>query len=423
MKKLFTMCLVLSMVLMLAAPLSAVAEEQPITLEFWGFYNALEADAWMRYAAEYTATVNPNVVINFTQIPWDDYIGTKLTTAFAAGEGPDVFFTCPPLLARFVAAGVALPLDSYLSDEARADFNPAALAGTTLNGTLYAFPFESELLGLFYNIDVLAEAGIEPPTTWDELVDATGKLATETRAGLSMRVANDSSIVFNYLPFLTEGGGTVFNADLTGSALDSQANYDALQLYHDLMASGGLNLKPSRGNGGDDIGILAEGEAAMQISGTWTITGLENTYPDVNIGVVPYPVKDKTQKTATAAGGWQLVANSRSPYADEAAKFITWLCADTTNCLTDWCTSVKFAYPTRMSIVNENQEIFHKGLRAVFTDQIFGTQVPELRAPAEVYKILQDMIQDAMYASDGVTAAKKGDELLKEFFAFYDGII
>ena len=252
------------------------------------------------------------------------------------------------------------------------------------------------------------------------LADAKA-LTTDKRAGLTMRIADDSTVVFHYLPFLTMGGGDVFTDDFKGSGLGSQANIDALQLYHDLMTAGAINVKPSRS--ADDIGILAEGETAMQINGTWSLVKLEQQYSDKHIGVVPLPVKDASMKSASAAGGWQMAVNARSPRADEAAKFITWLCAEDKECLTDWCTVVKFAYPTRNSIVEANQDFFQKGLRAVFTNQILGTEKPELRAPADVYKILQDMIQDAMYSSDGKTAAEKGDQKLKDFFADYDGII
>lgn len=40
----------------------------------------------------------------------------------------------------------------------------------------------------------------------------------------------------------------------------------------------------------------------------------------------------------------------------------------------DWYTVVKFAYPTRNSIVEANQDFSSKGLRAVFTNQILGTE-------------------------------------------------
>lgn len=402
-------------------PAAEPASGEGTVIEFWSFHQNDEAVGLTSIGEKYAAHTGEDITVNYTEIAWDDYIGTKLTTAFASGEGPDMFTTCPPQLARYVSAGIAMPLNDYFTDEMKNDFLPNPLAGVTIDGQIYSIPIESELLGLYYDADLFAAEGLEPPKTWEELKDVALKLKTDTRAGLTTRIANDSVVVFHWLPFVWMAGGDVMDVENRKSLLDSQEVKDALQLYHDLMASGSLNAKPSRNP--DEIGILCDGETAMQFGGSWCLSQQARDYPDYNLGLVPYPVKTEGGSTSSAAGGWQMVANAKSQHADLVAKMITWAWAEDTANPLEWCTDTKFAYSPRTSVMTAGADIYNQGLRDVFTSQISGTEKPELRAPAEIYKILTDMIQYAMYEADGETAAMEAHVQLQEFLDEYEDVI
>ena len=118
-----------------------------------------------------------------------------------------------------------------------------------------------------------------------------------------------------------------------------------------------------------------------------------------------------------------MVVNSQSEKAETAAKLITWAFAQNTDIPVEWCTEVSFCYPARKSVLEEASDVYKNGLRSVFTEDVFGHEKPELRAPAEVYKILQDMIQQAMYESDGKTAAMEAHQKLQEFLDEYEDVI
>jgi multiple sugar transport system substrate-binding protein len=397
------------------------SSEQKV-LRFWYFHNAEHAEGkyLASIAKRYTEEVDKNVKIEIESVPWDDYIGSKLTTAFATGEGPDIFLVAPPTMLKYVDTGVLQPLNKYLTREMQADFLPNALEGVTIDGNIYAVPFETDLLGLFYDIDAFKEAGLQPPTTWDELMGAAQKLKTDKRAGITFELGNNPFQVFQFLPFLWMTGADVFTADRKHSGLDHKGVGEALQLWKDLYATGAANQKPSRGTG--EIGILAEGETAMQVIGSWSIGSIENDYPDKNIGVVPFPIPSGGKNT-TVAGGWKMVASSKGKYADDAAKFAVWAWADKVDIPTKWATEAKFAFPVRKSVLEEGKAVFNKGLRKDFTENILGTEIPELRAPAEITKILQDMIQDALFNKDtsGEQAAQKAHEKLEKFLKTYKG--
>lgn len=400
---------------------SVFAEEEEIVLEVWSHHGGDQAETLASLGERYSAATGKNVKINYTEIAWDDYIGTKLTTAFAAGDGPDIFTTCPPEMPRYVSAGVTMPLNDYLTDEMLADFTQSYIDTVTFDGNICAIPTQGELLALFYDIDLFEQEGIAPPTTWEEMIEAAKALTTETRAGLTMRIADDTSIIFNWLPFLWMTGADVLDPETRTSLLDQPGVAESVQLYTDLMTSGALNAKPSRN--ADEIGILCEGETAMQICGCWAISSIENDYPDANIGVIPYPVQNAGDATSSAAGGWSMVVNAQSEHADVAAELLTWAWAEDTEISVKWCTQDSFCYPARKSVMEAASDVYSTGLRSVFSEQVFGNEKPELRYPQDVNLIIQNMLQSALYDTDGETAAMEAHEELQEFLDEYEGIL
>ncbi len=71
----------------------------------------------------------------------------------------------------------------------------APLNSCTYDGKLYGVPFGVNCLAMFYNKDMLDEAGIEVPTTWSELKDAAVKLSDGSRYGFAFcSVQNEEGV-------------------------------------------------------------------------------------------------------------------------------------------------------------------------------------------------------------------------------------
>ncbi|OCT12581.1 hypothetical protein A8709_32720 [Paenibacillus pectinilyticus] len=369
-------------------------------LKFWTHYKDTDPEQkwFQQMGQQYTDTVDKSVKITVESVPFDDYIGSKLISAFAAGEGPDNFLVAPPNMMKYYNAGILKDLTPYISPEAKKDFSPTAFDVTTVDSKIYGIPYESDLIGLYYDKDLFDKNGLKPPTTWDELKAAATKLKTDKKAGITFEVKASDFEVFMFSPFLWTTGADVFTADRKHSALDSEGVIKALKFWRDLMQSGLVNQKPSRG--ADDIGIIAEGETAMQVDGSWVMGNLESKYADKKIGVVPIPIPAGGKK-ATVAGGWKVVASAQSKNAEDAAKFAAWLFASSDPARSvAWDSQVKFAFPVRQSVLAQAKPVFDKGLRKDFTDNILGTEKAEMRITPEVSKILIDMIQKAMYKTD-----------------------
>src|SRR5687768_13965432 len=92
----------------LSSPRSAMAQDAPLT--FWQFYApggqvASQAEWFETMVADWNGQNDQQVELVF--VPNSDYMdGTKLPTAFAAGEGPDLFIISPGDFLRYYNGGV-----------------------------------------------------------------------------------------------------------------------------------------------------------------------------------------------------------------------------------------------------------------------------------------------------------------------------
>lgn len=385
-------------------------------ITFWTFHSNYEKEFMASLAEEYNK-INDEVEVVYENIPQSEYVGTKLTTAFASNSGPDVFIISPGDFLKYVNSNVAMDLTPYYTEEMKNDFLESSLDAVTVNDKIYAVPFEVELLGLYYNKDMLKEASVEVPKTWDNLIDATKKLTTDKVAGMVIEPQKGYYQNFTWYPFLWQGGGKILDAKSKKATFEGEAVENALGLWSDLIDAGA----PSKLSKGTWEPFVGEGTTAMQICGTWIISRLEKDYSDMNIGLAPIPVPEGGN-AATDAGGWKFMVNGKSDNAEEAAKFIMWAMAENVELPLKWCTETKFAFSPRRSVVEAGKEVYDKGLRKVFKDSIYETAIGEPRYPAEVVNIVGDAIQKVMYSgSNPKDAAKEANKNIQKYLDDYEG--
>jgi multiple sugar transport system substrate-binding protein len=166
---------------------------------------------------------------------------------------------------------------------------------------------------------------------------------------------------------------------------------------------------------------VADGTAPMQVGGTWMISNIERDYGTKNIGLVPIPVP-AGGKAATDAGGWKFMVNNKSKVKEEAIKFVMWAWAQNVDKPLEWCTSTKFAYSPRKSVMNAGKEIFSKGLRKSFTQDIYSTAIGEPRYPAEIVNMVGDALQSVMFGNaDPKAAAKTANDKIDIYLKTFKG--
>src|SRR5699024_2934307 len=106
----------------------------------------------------------------------------------------------PGTINVFVESGTAYPMDDYFTDELLADFSEESIDDVTRNDSIIAVPFEQDLMALFYDIDALEEAGIDPPTTWNEMIAAAEILTTDDKWGITYDLTKGAYGNFSFMP-------------------------------------------------------------------------------------------------------------------------------------------------------------------------------------------------------------------------------
>src|SRR5690554_6731484 len=144
-----------------------------IEITFWAMNNAPSQAhvTWMEErAAEFEAETG--IKVNFEEVGWDMQ---NINNAIATGEGAQVFQVGTTQNAMYAATGqlVELNIDEF---GGAGKFAEASLASTMYNGGHYGIPWFAETRCLFYNTDMLEEAGVEVPQTWDEVKEVGHKI-------------------------------------------------------------------------------------------------------------------------------------------------------------------------------------------------------------------------------------------------------
>ena len=296
--------------------------------------------AAQRYAEEYTK-VNPNVEVEMVWV-LGNYEAEKLPAALLTEEGPDVYEGHPTV--AMVKAGQTLPLDDIFTEEVKADFHPNDLAINTIDGKIYAVKMIDDMGLLYYRRSMLEEAGIQPPTTMDEVIAAAQALDTGRVKGLFLGNDGGISALLTIAPW--SAGSDFLDPATNQIVFNNERTALSYQKVRELNESGALLI----GAPTDwwDPSAFTQGLAAMQWTGLWAMPGIREGVGD-DFGVVPWPAFDAQGRPATFWAGWNEMVNGKSRNIDAGKQLARWLWIDNTEIQKDWALSYGFHVPPRQS--------------------------------------------------------------------------
>lgn len=302
-------------------------------------------EAVLRYAKTYTKA---NVTVNWVQGTADLYPG-KLQTALVGNNSPDVFELNNVTLSQ-VKAGLMAPLDDIIGP-VQDDFLAASLAPYTVNGHVYAIPMIGDPQFIYYRKSMFQAAGIQqPPTTFDELIDAARKLTSGNRKGLY--VGNDGGVVALTYPLLWTAGDLISSDNkIIFNTAAVAAAYDKL---YALNKSGSLLIGAP--TDWTDPSAFEQGLAAMQWCGLWAMPGITKAIGD-DFAIFPLPPVDSSGHPATIAGGWAESVSAKSKNLALAKAYVKYLWIDTASIQTDWNVGYGFHVPPRKSIAAQTSKL------------------------------------------------------------------
>jgi multiple sugar transport system substrate-binding protein len=315
---------------------------------------------------------------------------------------PDVLMIDNPDLQQIAATGALAPIGDFgLSTDGYAD---GVVSASTFEGKVYGLQPVTNTIGLFYNKDMLAQAGVKPPTTWDELKTAAAALKKGERYGVAFSAAANYEGAWQFLPFMWSNGGDETN-------INSPQTAQALQLWVDLVNSGSASRSVLNWTQADVRDQFAAGNAAMMVNGPWQFPTLDKVQ-GLNYEVVPIPVPQAGVTEVAPLGGetWTIPQTGDKGRRAKAAEIV--------KCLNTDDNQLKLAterntIPTKTAL----RERFVASLpkMAAFTEQVqtarartakLGAKWPE--AATRIYTAVQTAITGTASPQQALQQAQSG---------------
>ncbi|MEW2492963.1 ABC transporter substrate-binding protein [Streptomyces nodosus] len=236
-------------------------------------------------------------------IPGADY-QQKLQTIISTPQAPDVFFNWGAgSIQPFVKADLLMPLDDFIKDDPglKDNFLPSVFNSAVVDGKPYGIPMRgTQPVLLFHNSKVLTDAGVQPPKTWDELLDAVKKLKAKGYTPIALG-AGDQWPTLMWFEYLYDriAGPELFQKALSGdkSAWEAPESKKALSMLKQLADAGafGTNFDSVKYTNGASVALVSRGKAGFELMGSWYYSQQQQDakeFAEKDLGYTTFPTID-----------------------------------------------------------------------------------------------------------------------------------
>ena len=268
-----------------------------VELQYWNPFTGPDGPFMGTLTDKFNASQQ---AIKVTMTSQSEYYA-KLGTAAASDQLPDVAIVHADQLATQAFRNVIRPIDDIVGQMGltEADYPPAVWAPGNIAGHRYSIPLDIHPMTMFYNEDLLKKAGLTaPPKTREEFEKAAAAMTSGGNKGFDLTSGFPANQIFQML--LTQFGGSVFNADGTAVAFNSDAGVQALQWMKDAQAK----YSEPKLEVDAELAAFKTGSTGMIWNGIWQTTSV--TGKGVEFAGKATGVPQIGTKAATWAGSHQL---------------------------------------------------------------------------------------------------------------------
>ncbi len=265
-------------------------------ITFWHSFTQGGRMTSIQQSADDFTKANPDVKITIQTFSWADFY-TKWTTGLSTGSVPDLSTALPNHVVEMIDAEAIIPLDDMINTIGRDRFYAAPLAEATLAGKTYAVPIYSHAQVMWYRKDLLKNAGLPIPTTWDELYAAAKKINSADVYGCSVPLGLNDMMATRYLNFYVRSAGETLltkdgKANLTSQAVIDGINY-WVKMYKEVSPKDSINF-----NVLDQATLYYQGKNAFDFNSGFQIGGVNTNTPALldQIDCAPMPTIKKGDK-------------------------------------------------------------------------------------------------------------------------------
>lgn len=304
-----------------------VQKEKP-KLAIWKFDGVLpEVDQWYEKVIYQYAAEN-DVEVEIFHAPEEAYF-KKVTAAIETGQLPDVWMTWESYVPGYLKAGVIADVSDVMAelDQNAGGLVDGIIPAMTYDGKQWAIPWQVWADALYVRKDLLEAKGLQPPTTFEEVVEVAKAVADPTMPiyGWGMHLGNSADSNAEMHTLIWSYGGSVWGEDGKTVVLDSPETIQALQLVKDAWDAGAMSPdSPNWDSAGNNQCYLTEVCAMVTNAGS-VYVAMRDGDPELleKTLILPDPAGPADQLNFTNYEPWVMSASSQNP--EEAKKFLKWL--------------------------------------------------------------------------------------------------
>ena len=289
--RLRTLLLLFIVAILTIVPVSA--QDDMMTIDFWHGLTGPDGAFLEDMVNTYNETNEDGIFVQLNVFHWDVFFD-RWVASVAAGDPPDVVIYHINEMPQFAEDGVVTPIEELIEEVGvdMSEFSDVIMDMSMFGGKLYGFPIDIHPIGMYYNVDAVEAAGLDPdspPSNAEELLSWAEALTVDSDGDGTIDQYGVSAPAVNVMTFrlwwglIFQNGGSFISDDLSTITIDNAEAAEALEFLRDLVNVHGV---APEGQSDPDTDFLT-GSVAITFQGPWWINGFVDA--GLNFRTAPVP--------------------------------------------------------------------------------------------------------------------------------------
>jgi len=304
---------------------SAVAEDKEVTIRVESTFTGADpyTAVWQQAIKDFQTKYPKIKVVDEATSAASEAFKTKINTDFASGNEPDVTYGFNGAAGKpLVESGKEITWDEELTKDAAwgANFKKAPLEAVKDKGKIYALPYLGFFEGMWVNVDVFKNNGLEVPKTYDDILKAIPVLNAKGITPIVCSFAEEPHYLIETL-ILSMGGvaghAKAFDASWASALALAKDLYDKKAFTEDCLTIKQATCAQN----------FSDKKAAMFISGSWSGGAFKDKE---NTSIIPFPLVTGGKANANdiiggAGTGWYVTKALNDSKNGAGVKFVKFM--------------------------------------------------------------------------------------------------
>jgi len=305
--------------------------QQPVVLTM--LMNAPEVEYWNELLVKSFEEQNPGIRINILEGPnAADLVENLYTSAFILGDSPyDLIYMDVIWTPKFAAAGWLVDFSDQVTDQELQPFLDKDVEGGRYEGGLYRMPFRSDAGMLYYRTDLLAQAGDQPPETFQDLVQISQDLQQKGAAtwGYVWQGRQYEGLAAMFVEILEGFGGFWVDPNTLEVGLDQPEAMEAVDFLRSTIEKGISPPGVTTYQEEETRRLFQNGEAVFLRNWpyVWPLANGDDSEVAGKIEIKPM-IHAPGRSSGACLGGWGIGISKTTAHPEEALKAIKYFTSE-----------------------------------------------------------------------------------------------